>query len=254
MVASKPKSKKSAVSKKGENPLFAANPKNFRIGGDIRHKKDLSRFVKWPTYIRIQRQRKILYKRLKVPPSIKQFQSSLNKNQATELFKLFTKYRPETKVAKAERLEALAAAKKEGKDIASPVTPVLKFGLKHVTDLICEKKVSLVAIAHDVNPVELVVWLPALCRKNGIPFCIVKGKARLGTLVGMKNAAVVALPTNYKQEDAKIVTTLASNFTEEFNNKRDRTWGGGIMGKKTVEKLRLRAEALAKEEAKKPKF
>lgn len=117
-----------------------------------------------------------------------------------------------------------------------------------------KKKVSLVAIAHDVNPVELVVWLPALCRKNGIPFCIVKGKGRLGTLVGMKNAAVVALPTNYKQEDAKIVSTLASNFTEEFNNKRDRTWGGGIMGNKTVEKLRLRKEALAREEAKKPKF
>ena len=45
MVASKGKGKKSAVSKKVENPLFAANPKNFRIGGDIRHKKDLSRLI-----------------------------------------------------------------------------------------------------------------------------------------------------------------------------------------------------------------
>ena len=27
--------------------------------------------------------------------------------------------------------------------------------------------------------VQLVVWLPALCRKMGVPYCIVKGKARL---------------------------------------------------------------------------
>ncbi len=33
-------------------------------------------------------------------------------------------------------------------------------------------------IAHDVNPIELVVWLPALCRKMGIPYCIMKGKVR----------------------------------------------------------------------------
>lgn len=37
-------------------------------------------------------------------------------------------------------------------------------------------------IAHDVDPIELVVWLPALCRKMEIPYCIVKGKARLGTV------------------------------------------------------------------------
>lgn len=249
-----PVTKKASAKKEKENVLFQAKPKNFRIGGDIRHKTDLGRFVKWPTYIRIQRQRKILYQRLKVPPSIKQFQHTLNKNQAVELFKLFAKYKPETKVAKKDRLESLAKAKADGKDVSSPVAPVLKFGLKHITDLICDKKVALVAIAHDVNPIELVVWLPALCRKNGIPYCIVKGKARLGTLVGMKNAAVVALPTNYNKEDDKLVTTLKGNFTEEFNNKRDRTWGGGIMGKKTVEKLRLRAEALAREEAKKKKI
>lgn len=34
------------------------------------------------------------------------------------------------------------------------------------------------AIAHDVNPIELVVWLPALLRNKGIPYCIVKGKVR----------------------------------------------------------------------------
>ena len=45
-------------------------------------------------------------------------------------------------------------------------------------------KAQLVVIAHDVDPIELVVWLPALCRKMGVPYAIVKGKARLGAVSG----------------------------------------------------------------------
>jgi large subunit ribosomal protein L7Ae len=43
-------------------------------------------------------------------------------------------------------------------------------------------KAQLVVIAHDVDPIELVVWLPALCRKMGVPYAIVKGKSRLGSV------------------------------------------------------------------------
>ena len=46
---------------KVKSPLFAKNPRNFRIGGDIQPKRDLTRFVKWPKYIRIQRQKRILF-------------------------------------------------------------------------------------------------------------------------------------------------------------------------------------------------
>jgi ribosomal protein L7Ae-like RNA K-turn-binding protein len=41
-------------------------------------------------------------------------------------------------------------------------------------------------IPNDVDPIELVVFLPALCRKMGVPYAIVKGKARLGTVVHQK--------------------------------------------------------------------
>jgi large subunit ribosomal protein L7Ae len=51
---------------------------------------------------------------------------------------------------------------------------VVKFGLNHVTTLVEAGKAQLVVIAHDVDPIELVVWLPALCKKQGIPYCIVK--------------------------------------------------------------------------------
>jgi large subunit ribosomal protein L7Ae len=50
-----------------------------------------------------------------------------------------------------------------------------------------------VVIASDVDPIELVVWLPALCRKMDVPYCFVRGKAALGKLVHLKNAAVLAL-------------------------------------------------------------
>lgn len=46
-----------------------------------------------------------------------------------------------------------------------------------------QNKAQLVVIAHDVDPIELVVWLPALCRKMEVPYCIVKGKARLGAVI-----------------------------------------------------------------------
>jgi large subunit ribosomal protein L7Ae len=112
---------------------------------------------------------------LKVPPAINQFTKAIDKNQAAELLKLLVKYRPETKEAKKERLENVAKAAAKGESAASGTpAPVLKFGLKHVTTLIEQKKAKLVVISHDVDPIELVVWLPALCRKFGVPFAIVK--------------------------------------------------------------------------------
>ena len=47
-------------------------------------------------------QRKVLYQRLKVPPALNQFTNTLDKNQATELCRLLSKYQPETKAAKKQ--------------------------------------------------------------------------------------------------------------------------------------------------------
>ncbi|GFY75130.1 cytochrome P450 3A11 [Trichonephila inaurata madagascariensis] len=41
-------------------------------------------------------------------------------------------------------------------------------------NVIKRKKLYWVAIANDVDPIELVLSLPALCRKMGVPYCIVK--------------------------------------------------------------------------------
>ena len=77
------------------------------------------------------------------------------------------------------------------KDSKKPL--FVKYGLNHCVALIEAKKASLVVIADDVDPIELVVFLPALCRKMGVPYVIVKNKARIGTVVHKKTAAVVTL-------------------------------------------------------------
>ena len=43
-----------------------------------------------------------------MPPTLNQFNKTLDKNQAAELFKLLIKYQPENKEAKATRIEAKA--------------------------------------------------------------------------------------------------------------------------------------------------
>lgn len=193
----------------------------------------------------------ILLQRLTVPPALHQFDTTLDKNQAAELFKLLVKYQPETKDAKAARIEEVAKATAAGEAVPATAAPVvLKYGLKHVTHLIETKKAKMIAIAHDVNPIELVVWLPALCRKMDIPFCIVKGKARLGTLTNKKNAAVVAI-TKVNKEDENKLKTLQENFKSQFNDSPERRWGGGIMGLKTQAKLEKRRKQIEAEDAKK---
>eukprot|EP00438_Fugacium_kawagutii_P028065 Skav223914 [mRNA] locus=scaffold2593:169070:170319:- [translate_table: standard] len=68
------------------NPLFEKTPRNYRLGGDIQPKRDLTRFVKWPKYIRLQRQKRIMLMRLKVPPAINQFNMAIDKNQVLMQF------------------------------------------------------------------------------------------------------------------------------------------------------------------------
>ncbi|GJS12284.1 60S ribosomal protein L7a-2 [Tanacetum coccineum] len=40
-----------------------------------------------------------------------------------------------------------------------------------------KNKAHLVIIGHGVAAIELVVWLPALCRNMEIPCCIIEGKS-----------------------------------------------------------------------------
>lgn len=83
-------------------------------------------------------------------------------------------YRPEDKAAKKERLLAAAAAREAGQEVEAKKPVVVKYGINHITQLVESGKAQCVVIAHDVDPIEIVVWLPALCKKMGVPYCIVK--------------------------------------------------------------------------------
>jgi len=191
---------------------------------------------------------------LKVPPAINQFSKTLDKNTAIELFKLLVKYKPEDKIAKKKRLlqkaDAQVKAQKDGKQeaVAAPKKPhTLKYGINHITSLVESKKAQLVVIANDVDPIEVVVWLPTLCRKMGIPYVIVKGKARLGALVGKKTATAVAL-VNINKEHKNELATLTSVAEEVFNNSDFRKqWGGGHLGNKSKQEIAKKRKKMAKE-------
>ena len=115
------------------------------------------------------------------PPYDQPVQEHCQQERGCRTFRLLDRYKPETKAEKKVRLEGLAQAKVDGKaPAASKPKPVIKFGINHVVDLIEEKKAKLVVIAADVDPIELVVYLPALCRMQNVPYVIVKSKSRLG--------------------------------------------------------------------------
>ena len=74
------------------------------------------------------------------------------------------------------------------------------------------------AIAHDVEPIELVIWLPQLCRAKNVPFVFVKGKARLGQLVNKKTATCVAIVGVNDDRDKITFQKLCSSALTNFNN------------------------------------
>jgi large subunit ribosomal protein L7Ae len=229
--------RKNEPKKEDKNALFEKRPRSFGIGQDIQPKRDLTRFVKWPKYIRLQRQKAVLQKRLKIPPSINQFRLTLEKNNAAQVFSLLDKYRPETATAKKDRLKKRAEERKDGKPETVTKRPAgVRFGINNVTKLVENKKTALVVIAHDVDPLEIVLFLPALCRRFDIPYCIVKGKARLGQIVHRKTCAAIAL-TDVLPEHRNLLKNITEVATTNFNERGEevrKSWGGGLSSQRST--------------------
>jgi len=236
--------------------LFQARPKDWTLGVAVPHKRDLTHFVAWPRYVRLARQKHILLNRLKCPPAINLFRHSLDKATAVSLFKLMAKMRPEEDAARRKRriengkrlaevlkpikegekvdLKARRAARKQIlKEIAAQRPICLRYGLNNVTHLVTRNKAQLVVIASDVDPIELVLWLPALCRKKKVPYCIVKNKSRLGQLVHHKTASVVAftdVPKELRADFTQLVDAIKPQFLENTHLLRE--WGEPVLGLK----------------------
>lgn len=109
---------------------------------------------------------------------------------------LARKHATETKEERKKRLADNAANKKDTKAPACLVT-----GISAVTRAVENagsgkaNDAKLVLIADDVDPLELVMFLPALCHTKDVPFAIVRSKAELGKLCHVKTCACVAFTT-----------------------------------------------------------
>nr|XP_054103206.1 60S ribosomal protein L7a-like [Callithrix jacchus] len=151
-----------------------------------------------------------------------------------------------------EEAEAVGPGREESgwqRDVPTKRPPVLRAGVNTVTTLVENKKAQLVVTAHDVDPIELVVFLPALRRKMGVPYCIIKGKARLGRLVHRKTCTTVAF-TQVNSEDkgalAKLVEAIRTNYNDRYDEIH-RHWGGDVLGSKSVAHIAKLEKAKDKE-------
>jgi len=134
--AKKPSATKEKRLARKKNPLFEKAARNYRIGNDIQPKRDLTRLLRWPKYVLLQRQKRVLLARLKVPPQINQFTNVLQRNETKTLFSFLKKYEPETGKDKRARLTELAKAKKDGKAVATKKPVHLQYGLNNITTLV----------------------------------------------------------------------------------------------------------------------
>merc|ERR1711974_138858 len=104
----------------------------------------------------ITKKKEALLKALKIPPAINQFNTHLSSDEFQKCLKLFEKYKPETRKERKQRLYEIKQGKHEQKKVT-----IAKKGLKHVTKLIESKKVQLVLISADVDPIELILFIPS---------------------------------------------------------------------------------------------
>jgi len=233
----KKKEVKKQKEEKVQDPRFFPRPRDSLKPKRPWAKRDLTRFTKWPKYIIMQRQKALLLQRLKVPPSVHQFHKDqcLNSNQAKEVLSLLHKYRPETKKGKLIRLKKEAEQQAAGEDVLSKKSPVyLQQGVNRVVTQVTQKKAKLVVISHDVDPIEIVLFLPALCRKMGIPYCILKSKARMGALVRRKTCAAVCL-NDVEDSNKGLLNKVIESVKMSFNDRHDdirKNWGGGKLSRK----------------------
>ncbi len=82
-------------------------------------------------------------------------------------------------------LDALEAVKDSGS---------IRKGVNETTKAIERGQAKLVAIAKDVQPEEIVMHIPALCKEKKVPYIFVESKEELGKAVGLEvSTAAVAV-------------------------------------------------------------
>merc|ERR1712130_18840 len=111
--------------------LFKFRKPSRRIGsgGVLRKSAALGRLMRWPKYVQLQRQRKVLLQRLKIPPALNIFNNACSKDFASKLVRFSKNYSPETRKQKDLRLKAWAKLQADGQAIPSKKSKYIKDGI-----------------------------------------------------------------------------------------------------------------------------
>lgn len=189
-------------------------PRNKRNQGK-KHSAEMAKRERNAQNKLISKKKAALEAALKCPPAIYQFKTKINDEIKQKLTPILKRYKPETKEEKAARLSNPEAAPKR--------EHTLRMGINEIVKLIQRKKLSLVLIANNVDPIVVVLYLPSLCKKMGISYAIYDTKEELGAIVGRNSIACLGVPL-----DVPGVEPLLPEIDEQFSNRYEeamRTWG-----------------------------
>ena len=98
-------------------------------------------------------------------------------------------------------LQAIEGAKSTGK---------IKKGINEVTKAVEKGTAKLVAYAGDVNPPEIVMHLPLLCKEKDIPCVKVAKKEELGAAAGL-SVSTVSVAVTQEGESKDLIKQIAAN-------------------------------------------
>ncbi|MCL4323604.1 MAG: 50S ribosomal protein L7Ae [Candidatus Thermoplasmatota archaeon] len=91
----------------------------------------------------------------------------------------------------------------------------IKKGTNEVIKSIERGESKLVVIAEDVNPPEVVYFIPKLCEERKVPFAYVKTRAELGSKVAISSTASVSVTDIGKNEELlKQITSEVANLNK----------------------------------------
>lgn len=90
-----------------------------------------------------------------------------------------------------------------------------KKGTNEVIKSVERGESKLVVLAEDVNPPEVVYFIPKLCEERKVPFAYVKTRADLGSKVAISSAASISITDLGKSEELyKEITSELTNLSK----------------------------------------
>ena len=95
--------------------------------------------------------------------------------------------------------EAIELARSTGK---------IKKGTNKVTKIIERGLAKLVVYAKDVEPKEIIMHIPALCKEKNVPFVEVDKKADLGTVSGMAGRTTASVAIIQEGDSKKLIKEI----------------------------------------------